>query len=185
MDYCIDTEFIEDGKSIDLISIALVCADGREFYAENLDCKINLASEWVQYNVIPHLWNSQNQEFSKFDSWIANGGYGGSLNKNEIKNEILKFCDPEKFSRPTFWGYYADYDWVVFCQLFGKMIDLPKGFPMYCMDLKQWCKQLGDPILPEQINIEHHALTDARWNQIIWHFLYRYQDVYYKKTYSL
>lgn len=36
-----------------------------------------------------------------------------------------------------FYGYYADYDWVVFCWLFGKMIDLPKGFPKYCIDLKQ------------------------------------------------
>ena len=36
-----------------------------------------------------------------------------------------------------FYGYYADYDWVVFCWLFGKMIDLPQGFSMYCNDLKQ------------------------------------------------
>lgn len=36
-----------------------------------------------------------------------------------------------------FYGYYADYDWVVFCWLFGRMIDLPKGFPKYCRDLKQ------------------------------------------------
>jgi len=37
----------------------------------------------------------------------------------------------------VFYAYYADYDWVVFAQLFGKMKDLPKGFPMYCKDLKQ------------------------------------------------
>lgn len=36
-----------------------------------------------------------------------------------------------------FYGYYADYDWVLFCSLFGKMIDLPHDFPMYCRDLKQ------------------------------------------------
>lgn len=40
--------------------------------------------------------------------------------------------------RPEFYGYYSDYDWVVFCQLFGTMMDLPKGFPMYCKDLKQY-----------------------------------------------
>lgn len=38
---------------------------------------------------------------------------------------------------PEFYAYYADYDWVVFCSLFGTMMDLPKGFPMYCRDLKQ------------------------------------------------
>lgn len=40
-------------------------------------------------------------------------------------------------SKINFYGYFADYDWVVFCWLFGKMIDLPKGFPMYCKDLQQ------------------------------------------------
>jgi len=38
---------------------------------------------------------------------------------------------------PEFYGYYADYDWVVLSQLYGKMINLPKYFPMYCRDLKQ------------------------------------------------
>lgn len=40
-------------------------------------------------------------------------------------------------NKPVFYGYYADYDWVVFCWLFGKMIDLPTSFPMFCIDLKQ------------------------------------------------
>lgn len=38
---------------------------------------------------------------------------------------------------PEFYAYYADYDWVVFCWIYGLMIDLPKGFPFYCRDLKQ------------------------------------------------
>lgn len=40
-------------------------------------------------------------------------------------------------NKNEFYGYYSDYDWVRFCWLFGRMIDLPKGFPMYCKDLKQ------------------------------------------------
>lgn len=48
-----------------------------------------------------------------------------------VKNRALIYNQPE------FYAYYADYDWVVFCSLFGRMIDLPKGFPMYCRDLKQ------------------------------------------------
>lgn len=38
---------------------------------------------------------------------------------------------------PVFYTYYGDYDWVAFCWLFGRMIDLPRGFPMYSRDLKQ------------------------------------------------
>jgi len=37
----------------------------------------------------------------------------------------------------VFKAYFADYDWVLFCTIFGTMMDLPKGFPMYCVDLKQ------------------------------------------------
>lgn len=94
-----------------------------------------------------------------------------------------------------FYGYYADYDWVVFCWLFGRMIDLPKGFPMYCRDLKQELDPLGErrynrlrheglhitfeealdqikamSSYPKQVN-EHNALADARWNRDLHKFL--------------
>jgi hypothetical protein len=48
--------------------------------------------------------------------------------------DYIKEVGPVRFC-----GYYSDYDWVVFCWLFGKMMDLPtsSGFPMYCYDLKQ------------------------------------------------
>lgn len=47
-------------------------------------------------------------------------------------------------SNIKFYAYYANYDWVVFCWLFGKMIDLPAGFPMYCIDLKQMLDEKAD-----------------------------------------
>jgi len=34
-------------------------------------------------------------------------------------------------------SHNCDYDWVLFCSLFGRMVELPKGFPMYMRDLKQ------------------------------------------------
>ncbi len=43
----------------------------------------------------------------------------------------------DKSKNPVFHAYYGAYDHVAFCWLFGKMIDLPKGFPMYSVDLKQ------------------------------------------------
>lgn len=92
-----------------------------------------------------------------------------------------------------FYAYYADYDWVVFCWLFGNMINLPKGFPKYCRDLKQI---LDDKVenyddrfmsgnenfetklsyvknkssFPEKTN-EHNALADARWDKELHKFL--------------
>ena len=56
----------------------------------------------------------------------------------EIAEEVKDFCKvPNEQNNIEFYAYYADYDWVVFCWIFGKMIDLPQGFPMYCKDLKQ------------------------------------------------
>jgi hypothetical protein len=155
MRYWLDTEFLEDGTTIDLISIGLVAEDGREYYAEAKEFEWYRATAWLQENVQPHL-------------------IGGVARRTraQIREEVLRFCDPDARGTPEFWGYYADYDWVVFCWLFGRMTDLPKGFPMYCRDVKQWCDELGNPRLPEQGKDEHHALADARWNKRAWEFLH-------------
>lgn len=145
-----DTEFIEDGKTIELISIGMVREDDHYLYLENIECDRSRASEWVQSNVLVHL-----------EGGIAEMMLG------EISETIRRFAG----DKPEFWGYYADYDWVVLCQLFGTMMDLPKGWPMYCRDIKQLCDSLGNPRLPEQGKGEHHALADARWNRLAYEFL--------------
>lgn len=69
-----------------------------------------------------------------------------------------------------FYAYYADYDWVLFCSLFGRMTDLPAGFPMYCIDLKQQLDERGidkewKRMLAPDPEGEHNALVDAQWNK--------------------
>lgn len=152
MRYWFDTEFIEDGKTIDLMSIGIVSEDGRELYLESSECDLSRASQWVKDNVIPHL---------TANVW----------NRVQIETAVRNFCDPERHGKPEFWAYYADYDWVAMCQIFGTMMDLPKGWPMYCRDVKQLCDDLGNPKLPEQGKGEHHALADARWTKSAWEFL--------------
>lgn len=169
MKYFLDTEFIEDGKTIDLISIGIVAEDGREYYALNGDCDHTKASTWVSENVLIHLPSRNHQHWQSSEYQTGKGYY---VSKKIISTQILEFCNPEKYGEPEFWAYYADYDWVVFAQLFGTMMDLPKGFPMYCRDLKQWCDMLGNPELPKQESGEHNALEDARWNKKAWEFLY-------------
>jgi hypothetical protein len=174
MRYYLDSEFIEDGITIELISIGIVCEDGREFYAENIDCDLFKASDWVKENVIPQLW-SRESTGKLFPDWVKNGGFGNLLSKGSIAKNIKRFCNPIEHGLPEFWGYYSDYDWVVFCQLFGTMMQLPDNYPMYCLDLKQWCKQLGDPELPAQGKGEHNALSDALWVRDSYDFLKAYQ----------
>jgi hypothetical protein len=144
-----DTEFVEDGKTIDLISIGLAREDGACFYAENAQCDREAASQWVKDNVFPHLTGG---DALKSRAWIA---------------EAIKEFAGET---PEFWAYYADYDWVVLCQLFGTMMDLPKGWPMYCRDLKQEADRLNVR-LPTQDTTEHHALADAIWTHDAWKLL--------------
>tara|TARA_R100000781_G_scaffold115008_1_gene88412 strand:- start:786 stop:1595 length:810 start_codon:yes stop_codon:yes gene_type:complete len=110
-------------------------------------------------------------------------------NCNHSDLEVTNCADSEK---PEFYAYYADYDWVAFCWLFGKMIDLPKGFPMYCRDLKQELDRVGNDKklttetldswldlvkkrkdYPKQTN-EHNAIADARWNHELYKFLNSY-----------
>lgn len=155
MKYFIDTEFIESGpsKPIQLISIGIVCEDGRDFYAVSNHFNPDDASQWVKDNVLAQLSTADMRD---------------ALSLFVIGHLIREFVGDDK---PEFIGYYADYDWVVFCQIFGTMMDLPKGFPMYCSDIKQLCDDKGNPKLPEQGKGEHNALADARWNKVAWEFL--------------
>ena len=67
---------------------------------------------------------------------------------------------------PQLWAWYGAYDHVVLCQLWGPMIALPDGVPMFTNDLKQEAVRLGDPELPEQPAGVHNALADAHHNLV-------------------
>ena len=262
MKYFLDTEFLEGTQKklfgetkpiIDLISIGIVCEDGREYYAISKDFNLKEAwnrfdwkqkkvsdgipgaykDYWIRENVLKPIWEELIEKerqyymemFKRINVWtkyIDNDYYKftykefkrlikkyGKTNK-QIAEEIVQFVDARwieegniskgfmypggtsieevKTTNVQFYGYYSDYDWVVFCWLFGKMIDLPKGFPMYCNDLKQTLNEMPerpkrtifgyrtieaikeDPNYPKQTK-EHNALADARWNYELYKFL--------------
>src|ERR1035437_849187 len=148
--YFFDTEFMEDGEVIELLSIGIVGDDGREYYAESNDADRSHAIPWVKTNVLPHLTDRPNPVTGRRRAPIA--------------GDILKFINAGDHA-PEFWAYYGDYDWVVLCQLYGTMMDLPESWPKFAMDVKQLCVSLGDPKLPEQHTTEHNALEDARWTR--------------------
>lgn len=143
-----DTEFIEDGRTIDLVSIGMVREDGDTLYFECGDYRPAKASQWVKDNVLVHLT-------------------GNYTPRDLIAKAIIEFAG----ENPEFWAYYADYDWVALCQLYGTMMHLPEGWPMYCRDVKQLCDDLGNPDLPKQTSAEHHALADAKWTKDAYEFL--------------
>jgi hypothetical protein len=184
MKYFLDTEFIENGETIDLISIALVNEKGGFIYGQYDKCDHTKAGDWVARNVLPKLEHFDMGTRTR--NCVARYGYasyainatdvaqcsGGCLwySRTGLIEKIKKFIGDDP--KPEFWGYYADYDWVAFCQIFGTMLDLPNHFPKYCRDLKQWCDMLNNPQLPPQDPThEHNALDDAYWNKDVWQFL--------------
>lgn len=172
--FYLDTEFIERPDTIKLVSIGIVDEDGKEFYAEMLNIPIvlkqiyghpDLMDPWIKENVIDKLWQN-NREYDLMENFLAAGGQGGYYQgKRDLALAILDFIGDVE---PEFWAYFADYDWVVFCWIFGRMIDLPRGFPMYCNDIKQLHYSMGNhkSMLPPQPSDEHNALADARWNKL-------------------
>lgn len=135
MKYFLDTEFIEKPNTITLISIGIVCEDGRELYRISNEYNYEDADEWVQKNVIVPMYiqavHGDNRNIYSAESFHQ---YWGRPIR-QIKNDVLDFIGND--DNVEFYGYYADYDWVIFCWIFGRMIELPKGWPMYCRDLKQ------------------------------------------------
>ena len=146
MRWFFDCEFDEDGHTIDLISIALVSESGVAYSACLSDgWSADRCNDWVKANVLPKLPPPSERK-----------------TRLQVRDEIRDLVG----DAPEFWAYYADYDWVALCQLFGRMVDLPKGWPMFCLDLIQLIKdrQVPKEILPKQDErSEHDALADARW----------------------
>ncbi len=143
--YFLDTEFNESPGSLQLISIGLVDEHGREFYAISSEFEESRANVFVRQNVLPRLGSTPRESL------------------RSIRDRLLTFVGD---TRPEFWGYFADYDWVLFCWIFGTMVELPKGWPMFCMDLKQLMhehdiRRFQLPELPA--GKAHNALVDAQW----------------------
>jgi hypothetical protein len=177
-----DLEFLEDGRTIVLISIGMVCDDGREYYAVNSEAPWDRIKEndWLVRNVVPHLPVTGRRSL---DAYLANPAahhprppinlVGPDLTDSRVKprfvigNEVRDFI--QATAEPALWANYGAYDHVGLAQLWGPMVRLPAGVPMFTHDIQQERDRLGlawDD-LPEQVGTEHNALSDARHNQTV------------------
>jgi hypothetical protein len=197
MKYFIDFEFHEYtrktglfglGRKVDTIepiSVGIVAEDGRQYYAifNDFDIKAAWDNEWLRENVLVPI--SQEKMSSRI-IWLELMKYAAiestfrvaGKSREQIAQEIKEFVG----EKPEFWGYYADYDWVVMCWLYGRMIQLPEGWPMFCRDLKQlldevvsekyddyWGASMAREdrvkVLKEVAGPDggHNALADAKW----------------------
>lgn len=143
------------------VKIDQVYGDMRNRYPDGIKTKVY----WIRDNVLHPIFDELAQKdagnitsvlktyaftyknLKKLINW-----YGKS--REQIADEIQKFIycgfsgnynslDEALESEPIqFYGYYPAYDHVGLCWLYNRMIDLPKGFPMFTIDLKQMLDEM-------------------------------------------
>jgi 3' exoribonuclease, RNase T-like len=142
-----DTEFIEDGRTIELISIGVVAEDGREYYAVSTEFDPERAGSWVRANVLPKLPPPASQ------LWRS---------RSRIRADLEEFLGVAGSEPIELWAWVAAYDHVALCQLWGTMPALPKAIPRFTRELRQLWEDRGSPRLPPRSPGVHDALVDAR-----------------------
>jgi hypothetical protein len=156
--YFYDCEFIEDGRTVDLVSIGVVDEHGREFYAVSTEFDDSRAVPWVRRNVLDKLPSPSDK------AWRS---------RERIRDDLYEFLVAPLRTAGTndtleLWAWYAAYDHVVLAQLWGAMPALPRVIPRYTKELRQLWDELGKPPLPAAGADQHDALADARHNLARW-----------------
>lgn len=171
-DVCYDTEFIDDGRTIELISIGAV-DQGNHYYAVNaeVDQERILRHPFLREHVWPKLplrdldkpykLTLQPGEYERSDVFGPPGAAVEILvtkeldlddprvkPKEQIRDEFLDFLVPKGVlfgpgAAVRLWAWFASYDHVALAQLFGPMVALPQGVPMRTGDLAQEADRLG------------------------------------------
>lgn len=166
-----------------------MCEDGRELHLQSVEFDESKASPWVQEHVLrslivcPHLSGNCRGLYAHRDVGgqcafrrIDNNQIIGDCaacpwrTRDQMRNEIEAFLDPERYGKPEIYSWCGAYDFVAFCQLWGTMMDLPAGYPHYFNDLQQVLDNLhiADERLPQQEKGLHNALEDARHLKKLW-----------------
>jgi hypothetical protein len=169
--YAYDLEFLEDGRTIELISTGVVCEDGREYYAVNSDMPVERINKhrWLMDNVWPSLPLRGRRPSTGYVGSASDGVLDTSSTlvkpKWVIANEIREFL--LSAGKPKLWADYGAYDHVALCQLWGPMVKLPEGLPIWTHDIRQAIEAVPGFEPPQQDEGEHNALEDARHNMRI------------------
>lgn len=141
-----DTEFLEDGSSVELLSIGVVRDDGATFYAEVAGVDTSRANAFVRQHVLPQLT-------------------GPVLTKDVLRAQLLAFAGPT----PEWWAWHCAYDWVCLRQLYGPIAARPESWPISPRDLQHWADLVGfDVASVPHDGAAHHALADAQWAHTAW-----------------
>lgn len=167
-----DFEFIEyrrgwfrKYRTIDPISIGMVAEDGRELYLVNRDMPVRRIRRhpWLMDNVVPGLPKGHgDQKITMPKRWLFHYADRTVQPREVIADRVREFI--QATPDVELWADFGAYDHVCLAWLFGSMIDLPDGVPMFTADLQQEMVRLGvtDRDMPSNPGRAHNALDDAR-----------------------
>ena len=153
MRFFYDCEFIEDGRTIDLVSIGVVDETGREFYVVSTEFDPDRAGPWVRHHVLPQLPPPADP------AWRS---------RTRIRDDLYEFLVGDGKQDVELWAWIAGYDHVALAQLWGAMPALPRAIPRFTHDLRQRWEDVGRPRFPPAPADAHDALADARFNVVRW-----------------
>lgn len=172
MKYFYDTEFIDNGRTIDLVSIGIVAEDGRELYAVSAEFDIRAMrdNQWLMENVWPSLPNTLHDQGTRCAVCPKWGhldlDHPDVRSRGQIARAVRDFLLVD--DNPHLWSWFPSYDHVALAQLYGTMANLPQGIPMRTNDIQQELDRLGilDDQLPHRkTGSAHNALGDAHYHR--------------------
>ena len=144
-----DTEFIDNGRTIELISIGVAAEDGREYYAVSTEFAPEQAGRWVRTHVLPKLPSPSSPVWKS---------------RAQIRSDLEEFFGIDGNEPIELWAWVGAYDHVALCQLWGPMTALPPAVPRFTHELRQLWEDRGCPDMPPRPADAHDALVDARYN---------------------
>lgn len=159
-----DTEFTGLHQKTTLISIGLVSDDGRTFYAESNAYDEKQVDDWLRENVLAHLRFSEYTSKPRLD--LEHHAMKGNL--YDIRDALYEWL--EQWESVEMWSDCYAYDWVLFCNLFGDAMNIPKNVYYIPFDLSTLLKIKGiDPDINREEYAgltggaaKHNALWDAK-----------------------
>ena len=180
MNIYFDTEFTGLVPNTTLISIGMVTANNRKFYAEFTDFNNDLVDDWVRKNVIDNLlidktdnagrlklgiqWSYDNESPTlsrcRFGFCIRKDSYNRMCvvqgHSGYVAKELWTWLN--QFGAIQLISDVSHYDMTLLCNLFGGAFNLPKNVNPCCYDINQ---VIAERFMKEEGMTEYHAMKHA------------------------
>lgn len=172
-----DWEFLENGRTVEPLSVAMLDDSGREYYAifqerednwSGVICRA-IEHQFLREHVLPYLPiiinNSWPEETWRWRYDRQHPDFVHVKPRNQIRDEVLDFLTGGQ-ERPDLrlWAWFGAYDHLCLAQLFGSMMDMPGSIPFKTNELVQLWEDAGEPTKPPKPANAHDPRADVRWN---------------------